>query len=65
MRDIIKNILREGIVDDKKSKIDFYTEYYKNLTPSNLKVVKEGDKIVITGFEDEVQKIEYNFFIKL
>ena len=61
MRDIIKKILKEET--SKDSKIDFYMQYYKNLTPSNLKVGKEDNKIIIEGFEEEVKNI--NIFIKL
>lgn len=61
MRDIIKKILKEET--SKNSKIDFYMQYYKNLTPSNLKVSKEDGKIIIEGFEEEVKNI--NIFIKL
>ena len=38
-------------------------QYYKNLTPSNLKVSKEDNKIIIEGFEEEIKNI--NIFIKL
>jgi len=61
MRDIIKKILKEET--SKDSKIDYYLQYYKNLTPSNLKVSKEDGKIIIEGFEEEVKNI--NIFIKL
>ena len=61
MRDIIKKILKEET--SKDSKIDFYVQYYENLTPSNLKVSKEDGKIIIEGFEEEVKNI--NIFIKL
>ena len=61
MRDIIKKILKEET--SKDSKIDFYVQYYENLTPSNLKVGKEDGKIIIEGFEEEVKNI--NIFIKL
>lgn len=61
MRDIIKKILKEET--SKNNKIDFYMQYYENLTPSNLKVSKEDGKIIIEGFEEEVKNI--NIFIKL
>ena len=61
MRDIIKKILKEET--SKDNKIDFYVQYYENLTPSNLKVGKEDGKIIIEGFEEEVKNI--NIFIKL
>lgn len=61
MRDMIKKILKEET--SKDNKIDFYMQYYKNLTPSNLKVGKEDGKIIIEGFEEEVKNI--NIFIKL
>lgn len=61
MRDLIKRILKEELSKDEK--LDFYFNYYKNLTPSNLKVIKEDGKIIIEGFEEEVKNI--NIFIKL
>ena len=61
MRHIIKKILKEET--SKDNKIDFYMQYYENLTPSNLKVSKEDGKIIIEGFEEEVKNI--NIFIKL
>lgn len=61
MRDLIRKILKEET--SKDNKIDFYMQYYKNLTPSNLKVTKEDGKIIIEGFEEEVKNI--NIYIKL
>ena len=49
MRDNIKRILKEELT--KKEKLDFYLEYYKNLTPSDYKVKKKDGKIIIEGFE--------------
>ena len=62
MRDLIKRILKEEI--SKDSKLDFYFDYYKNLTPSNLKVIKEDGKIIIEGFNgSEDNDIDVNIFI--
>jgi hypothetical protein len=36
--------------------IDVYEEYYKNLTPTGLRVIKYGDRIVIDGFDNEFKK---------
>lgn len=65
MRDLIRRILKEELSKDEK--LDFYFEYYKNLTPSNLKVIKEDGKIIIEGFNDGETNIDidYNIFIKL
>ena len=62
MRDIIKKILKEET--SKDNKIDFYMQYYENLTPSNLKVSKEDGKIIIEGFEEEVKNINIFKFLK-
>ena len=50
MRDNIKRILKEELT--KKEKLDFYLEYYKNLTPSDYKVKKKDGNIIIEGFYD-------------
>ena len=64
MRDLIKRILKEELSKDEK--LDFYFGYYKNLTPSNLKVTKEDGKIIIEGFDgSEGDDIDVNIFIKL
>ena len=64
MRDLIKRILKEELSKDEK--LDFYFEYYKNLTPSNLKVIKEDGKIIIEGFDgSEDDDIDVNIFIQL
>ena len=64
MRDLIKRILKEELSKDEK--LDFYFEYYKNLTPSNLKLIKEDGKIIIEGFDgSEGDDIDVNIFIKL
>lgn len=34
--------------DKKINRVDFYLEYYKNLSPSGFKIEQEGDKIFIT-----------------
>lgn len=31
----------------KFNRIKFYEKYYKNLTPSNFKIKKDGNKIII------------------
>ena len=36
--------------------IDVYEEYYKNLTPTGLRVIKDGDEIKIVGFDNEFKK---------
>ena len=62
MRKLIKKILKEEL--SKHSKLDFYFDYYKNLTPSNLKVIKEDGKIIIEGFDgSEDDDIDVNIFI--
>ena len=64
MRDLIRRILKEELTKDEK--LDFYFEYYKNLTPSNLKLTKEDGKIIIDGFDgSEGDDIDVNIFIKL
>ena len=64
MRDLIRRILKEELSKDEK--LDFYFGYYKNLTPSNLKVTKEDGKIIIEGFDgSEGDDIDVNIFIKL
>ena len=64
MRDLIKRILQEELSKDEK--LDFYFEYYKNLTPSNLKLTKEDGKIVIEGFDGSDDKdMDINIFIGL
>jgi hypothetical protein len=64
MRDLIRRILKEELSKDEK--LDFYFEYYKNLTPTNLKVIKEDGKIIIEGFNgSEDDDIDVNIFIKL
>lgn len=64
MRDLIKRILKEELSKDEK--LDFYFEYYKNLTPANLKVIKEDGKIIIEGFDgSEGDDIDVNIFIQL
>ena len=64
MRDLIKRILKEELSEDEK--LDFYFEYYKNLTPSNLKVIKEDGKIIIEGFDgSEDDDIDVNIFIEI
>lgn len=55
---ISENQLKLIVEDKKKSKkkkkkddfdrISFYLEYYKNLTPSEFKVSKKDDEIIIT-----------------
>jgi hypothetical protein len=62
MRDLIKRILKEEV--SKDSELDYYFDYYKNLTPSKLKVKKEDGKIIIEGFEED-EEINLNIFIKL
>lgn len=49
MRDLIRRILKEE--SSKDEKLDFYLDYYKNLTPSDYKVKKKDGKIIIEGFE--------------
>jgi uncharacterized protein YozE (UPF0346 family) len=51
---ISENQLKLIVEDKKKSKkkddfdrISFYLEYYKNLTPSDFKVSKKDDEIII------------------
>jgi len=64
MRDLIKRILKEELSKDEK--LDFYFNYYKNLTPSNLKVIKEDGKIIIEGFEESKGgDTDVNIFIQL
>ena len=64
MRDLIRRILKEELSKDEK--LDFYFEYYKNLTPSNLKLTKEDGKIVIEGFdESKGGDTDVNIFIQL
>ena len=64
MRDLIRRILKEELSKDEK--LDFYFEYYKNLTPSNLKLTKEDGKIIIEGFDgSEGDDIDVNIFIQL
>lgn len=64
MRDLIKRILKEELSKDEK--LDFYFEYYKNLTPSNLKLTKEDGKIIIEGFDGSDDKdMDINIFIGL
>lgn len=36
--------------------INFYKDYYSRLTPSGLEVSKEGNRIVIDGFDNEFKK---------
>jgi hypothetical protein len=43
-------------IDDEK--INFYTEYYKNLSPSGFEVKKQKDKVVISNISKK--KLEYN-----
>lgn len=62
MRDLIRKILKEELSKDEK--LDFYFEYYKNLTPSNLKLTKEDGKIIIEGFDGSDDKdMDINIFI--
>lgn len=62
MRDLIRRILKEELSKDEK--LDFYFEYYKNLTPSNLKLTKEDGKIIIDGFDRSDDKdMDINIFI--
>jgi hypothetical protein len=64
MRDLIRRILKEELSKDEK--LDFYFEYYKNLTPSNLKLTKEDGKIIIEGFdESKGGDTDVNIFIQL
>lgn len=64
MRDLIKRILKEELSKDEK--LDFYFEYYKNLTPSNLKLTKEDGKIIIEGFDETKDgDTDVNIFIQL
>ena len=64
MRDLIKRILKEELSKDEK--LDFYFEYYKNLTPTNLKLTKEDGKIIIEGFDGSDDKdMDINIFIGL
>jgi hypothetical protein len=64
MRDLIRRILKEELSKDEK--LDFYFEYYKNLTPSNLKLTKEDGKIIIEGFDGSDDKdMDINIFIGL
>ena len=64
MRDLIRRILKEELSKDEK--LDFYFEYYKNLTPSNLKLTKEDDKIIIEGFDKTKEgDTDVNIFIQL
>ena len=64
MRDLIRRILKEELSKDEK--LDFYFEYYKNLTPTNLKVIKEDGKIIIEGFDESDDKdMDINIFIGL
>ena len=37
-------------------RVDYYKTYYENLSPSNFKVEKENDKIVISGIENHYPK---------
>ena len=37
-------------------RIDYYKTYYENLSPSNFKVEKQDDKIVISGIENHYPK---------
>lgn len=64
MRDLIKKVLREEL--SKNEKLDFYFGYYRNLTPSNLKVIKKDGKIIIEGFDETKDgDTDVNIFIQL
>lgn len=39
---------KEDTIMDEDERVDYYKEYYENLSPSNFKVKKEGDQIIIT-----------------
>jgi nicotinic acid mononucleotide adenylyltransferase len=46
----------EDDVDDER--VNFYTEYYKNLSPSEFQVEKQKDKVVISNISKK--KLEHN-----
>lgn len=56
LRKKIRQIISESIKkeNDKNKdfdRVEFYLEYYKNLTPSDFSVLRENDKIIISNIE--------------
>lgn len=54
LRKKIRQIISESIKkeNDKNQdfdRVEYYLEYYKNLTPSDFSVLREGDKIIISN----------------
>jgi hypothetical protein len=45
-------------ISSEPTKVDYYKEYYKNLSPSDFKVDKDKDKIVISNINKD--SLEYN-----
>jgi hypothetical protein len=55
----LRNKIREIILKESESikekkendfdRVEYYLEYYKNLTPSDFSVLRENDKIIISN----------------
>jgi hypothetical protein len=52
----LRKIIREIIMKESKSikengfdRVEYYLDYYKNLTPSDFTVLREDDKIIISN----------------
>ena len=60
---ILKSSLVESINHDTMDRLEFYKQYYKNLSPSDFEVNVEGDNIIIGGVVPKTPiKIVFNMF---
>lgn len=48
---ISESIKKENVKNQDFDRVEYYLEYYKNLTPSDFSVLRENDKIIISNIE--------------
>jgi len=54
---LVRGVVHESFIPDQYfDKIEYYTQYYRNLTPSNISVERIGDKIEISGVQQPLME---------
>ena len=54
---LVRGVVHESFIPDQYfDKIEYYTQYYRNLTPSNMSVERIGDKIEISGVQQPLME---------
>ena len=61
----IQNKQLDFNISSKPTRVDYYKDYYKNLSPSDFKVDKDKDKIVISNISKKGLEHDTDFIEKL